>query len=146
MQGDIEVAFILSQESRSYFGIMSEDGYSSEYPLATKGTNIVRVTLYDVKPNAKIRFSSDIYSFSIGDIHICGEKAPVSVAEVEDEKEEPVIIREKVIGGKVRIEGLKEGMRVMVIDGMGHVLMTRDAESDVMEFDAPESIYFIKIL
>ena len=68
------------------------------------------------------------------------------MVEVDDDEDEPVIIREKVIGGKVRIERLKEGMRVMVIDGMGRVLMTRDAESDVMEFNAPESIYFIKIL
>lgn len=146
LQGDIEVVFILSQDSRSYFGIMSEDGYSSEYPMATKGTNLVRVTLYDVKPNAKIKFSSDIFSFSIGDIHICGEKAPVSTAEIENDQEEPVILREKVIGGKVRIEGLKEGMQVMMVDGMGRVLMTREAESDIMEFDAPECVYFIKIL
>lgn len=66
--------------------------------------------------------------------------------DIVSEENEPVIIREKVIGGKVRIEKLKEGMTITVIDAMGRILMTRDAESDVMEFDAPKSIYFIRIL
>lgn len=61
-------------------------------------------------------------------------------------EEGPVILREKVIGGKVRIERLKEGMTIMLIDAMGRVIRTVNADSDVMEFDAPDNIYFIKIL
>lgn len=149
LQGDIEVAFIVSQECSSYFGVVTDDGMSSEYPFATRGASVIRVTLNDVKPRSRIEFVSDINSFSIGDIYICGDKIPappVFVTETEGSADEPVIYREKVIGGKVRIEGLREGMCVMVVDGMGRTLMTREADSDNMEFDAPESIYFIKIL
>ena len=52
-------------------------------------------------------------------------------AGVEEVSEEngPVIIREKVTGGKVRIERLKEGMTVKVIDAMGRMLMQVKVQS-----------------
>lgn len=56
----------------------------------------------------------------------------------------PVIIRERVTGGRVRIERLKDGMNVVVVDAMGRMLMRMVADGDVMEFDAPESLYFIR--
>ena len=39
----------------------------------------------------------------------------------------------------------KEGMTVKVIDAMGRMLMQVKAEEDVLEFDAPEMVYFIRI-
>jgi len=70
-----------------------------------------------------------------------------SAVEIEDvaEDNEPVILREKVIGGKVRIERLKEGMIITVVDALGRELMKMNADSDIMEFDAPEAVYFIRI-
>lgn len=146
LEGNIDIAFIITQDVRSYFGVVSEDGQSSDYPLALKGPGVVRVSLYDVAPNSKIKFVSDLNSYSIGEIYFCGDKVVTPVTEIEESSDEPTILREKVIGGRVRIEGLKEGMKVMVVDGIGRILMTRDADSDVMEFDAPETVYFIKIL
>jgi len=146
LEGDLEISFIISQESRSYFGVETEDGFSSDYPLAQKGPTVVNVTLHDVAPYSKLKFVSDINSFNICDVHICGDKASTPVTVTEDSNNGPIIIREKVVGGHVRIEGLQDGMRVMIIDGMGRILMTREANGDTMEFDAPESIYFIKIL
>ena len=58
---------------------------------------------------------------------------------------DPVVIRDRVAGGKVRIERLKEGMNVVVVDALGRVMMRMEADSDVMEFDAPECVYFIRI-
>jgi len=70
-----------------------------------------------------------------------------SATGVEDvESDGPVIIREQVIGGRVRIERLTEGMTVTVVDAMGRVLMQQHAEGDTMEFDAPEVVYFIRIM
>lgn len=65
--------------------------------------------------------------------------------EVVTADNEPVIIREKLIGGKVRIERLKEGMTVTVVDAMGRILMSREADGDIMEFDAPDVVYYIRI-
>ena len=36
-------------------------------------------------------------------------------------------------------------MTVTVVDAMGRILMQKKAEEDVMEFDAPEMVYFIRI-
>ena len=145
MQGTVEVVFILSQESRSYFGVVTSDRSSSDYPLAPAQAGVVRATLHNVTPNSRIEFISDVNSFDIGGIYICGDVV-TPVVETEAEHNEPVILREKVMGGHVRIEGLSEGMRVMVVDGMGRILMSRDADDDTMEFEAPETVYFIKIL
>jgi len=146
LQGTVEVAFIVAQTSRSYFGVITEDNHASDYVLVTSEPGVARVTLYDVRPDSKIRFVSDVNTFEIGDIHFCGDEAPTSVVNPEADNDGPVVLRSKVIGGHVRIEGLRDGMSVMVVDGMGRILMTRDAEGDTMEFEAPETVYFIKIL
>ena len=101
------------------------------------GTSMVRTfNPYSNYALSQISESNGQISFTLG--------VTASVEEVLKE-DGPVIIREKVIGGKVRIERLKEGMTVKVVDATGRILTQKTAEENIMEFDAPEVVYFIRI-
>ena len=119
-------------------GDQKEDGYytsasSDPFPGTKHITSYAPYTDYAI---SQITESNGQISFVIG------SKAGIDEVSSVDG---PVVIRERVMGGRVRIERLTEGMTVRVVDATGRVLMTRIADSDVMEFDAPDAVYFIDI-
>lgn len=99
-------------------------------------SNVKTFSPYSNYALSQIKETNGQISFTLG--------VTAGVEEVSEENG-PVIIREKVTGGRVRIERLREGMTVKVIDAMGRILMQMKAEEDIMEFDAPEMVYFIRI-
>jgi len=106
---------------------------SDPFPGTKKKTTYTPYTNYAL---SQITESNGQISFTLG--------VTADVEEVSNNND-PVIMREKVVGGKVRIERLKDGMTVTVVDAMGRTLMQMATDGDVMEFDAPDVIYFIRI-
>ena len=116
-----------NQKSGGYYVSSSSD----PFPGTRRITNYSPYTNYSI---SQITENQGKISFVIS-------TNPTGIEDATDD--EPVIIREKVIGGKVRIDRLKEGMTVTIVDAMGRVLMQEQATGNSMEFDAPEVIYYI---